>query len=87
MISKLSKIKNIRLIRNQKNIGMFGNWNKCIKEAKGTYVTILNDDDLLNYNFVENLLQDMNKEKMLIYDYSIINNNKSKRLGDKFRTD
>lgn len=87
LISKLSKIKNIRLIRNKKNIGMFGNWNRCIKEAKGTYVTILNDDDLLNYNFVENFIQDMNKEKMLIYDYSIINNNKSKkRLGDNFRT-
>ena len=87
LISKLSKIKNIRLIRNQKNLGMFGNWNKCIKEAKGNYVTILNDDDLLNSNFVENFIKDINEEKMIIYDYSIITNNKSKkRLGDKFRT-
>ena len=28
-----------------KNLGMFGNWNKGISLAKGKYITILHDDD------------------------------------------
>ena len=33
--------------KNIENLGMFGNWNQCLKLAKGKYVTILHDDDLL----------------------------------------
>ncbi len=33
--------------RNQENIGMFGNWNRCIELATGEWMTILNDDDVL----------------------------------------
>lgn len=38
--------------RNRKNIGMFGNWNRCIELATGTWMTILNDDDLLFENYL-----------------------------------
>lgn len=38
--------------KNKKNIGMFNNWNRCIKLANGEYITILNDDDWLNSNFL-----------------------------------
>lgn len=38
---KLSYYKNI------KNIGMFGNWNRCIELAKGEWICMLHDDDLL----------------------------------------
>lgn len=33
--------------RNQENIGMFGNWNRCIELATGEWMTILNDDDVI----------------------------------------
>lgn len=33
--------------KNIENLGMFGNWNQCLMLAKGKYVTILHDDDLL----------------------------------------
>jgi glycosyltransferase len=46
---------NVTYIRNQSNLGMFGNWNKCIAYAKGQYVTILSDDDLLAPNFLTNI--------------------------------
>ncbi|MCS6136732.1 glycosyltransferase family 2 protein [Shewanella baltica] len=44
---------NIRLFRNKENIGMFGNWNRCIELARAPKLTILNDDDLLNPDFIK----------------------------------
>ncbi|EKP0297378.1 glycosyltransferase family 2 protein [Aeromonas veronii] len=44
---------NIRLFRNKENIGMFGNWNRCIELARAPKLTILNDDDLLHPEFIK----------------------------------
>ncbi|HHQ4645883.1 TPA: glycosyltransferase family 2 protein [Aeromonas veronii] len=43
---------NIRYFRNEENIGMFGNWNRCIELARAEYLTILNDDDLLDCDWM-----------------------------------
>ena len=37
----------IKLYRNQKNVGMFGNWNRGIRLAEGEWLSILSDDDEL----------------------------------------
>jgi glycosyltransferase involved in cell wall biosynthesis len=42
----------IRYHVNRENIGMFGNWNRCIELARGQWMTILNDDDLLRPDFL-----------------------------------
>jgi len=42
----------VRYIHNERNLGMFGNWNKCLYECETGYITILNDDDLLESNFL-----------------------------------
>lgn len=49
IIAMLNLFNDIKIIyyRNQENIGMFGNWNRCIELATGEWVTILNDDDIL----------------------------------------
>lgn len=41
--------------KNTENLGMFGNWNQCLNLAKGKYVTILHDDDLLLPDFATQL--------------------------------
>ena len=43
----------ISYYKNEKNIGIFGNWNRCIELAKGEYISILNDDDWLEKNFLK----------------------------------
>ncbi|CAM4110420.1 Glycosyltransferase, GT2 family [Pedobacter westerhofensis] len=43
----------IEFYRNESNLGMIGNWNKCIDHAETEWVTILHDDDALYPNFVE----------------------------------
>lgn len=35
----------LRYFRNRKNLGMYGNWNRCFELAKGEWVTLLHDDD------------------------------------------
>lgn len=53
----------IKLYRNRKNLGMFGNWNICLKLARAKWVMLLNDDDLLLKGFfssVEHHVQDSN---------------------------
>jgi glycosyltransferase involved in cell wall biosynthesis len=39
--------------KNQKNLGMFGNFNMCIELSHGKYVHILHSDDWLDNNFTE----------------------------------
>lgn len=33
--------------KNAENLGAYGNWNQCLALARGKYITILHDDDLL----------------------------------------
>jgi len=47
------KDKRIRYIRNSQNIGICANWNKALAEAKGCFVKILPDDDLIYPNCIE----------------------------------
>jgi glycosyltransferase involved in cell wall biosynthesis len=53
-------IQDISYYRNNINIGMFGNWNRCLKLAEGRWITILNDDDLLDAEFISSCLHYIN---------------------------
>lgn len=55
--------RRISYFKNSVNLQMAGNWNRCFELAKGEYVVMLHDDDLLLPNF-------------LVDCYSIISNNK-----------
>lgn len=37
----------LRVIRNEVNLGMSGNWNRCVRECRGEYVKLIPADDLL----------------------------------------
>lgn len=43
----------IRLYRNEKNLGMAGNWNECMRRAGGEYVKLVCADDLLDAEAIE----------------------------------
>ena len=49
--------RKVRLFRNNENLGMFGNWNRCIELSRGKWISILNDDDLLASNFLSTSLR------------------------------
>ncbi len=50
---KSYKTNKIRYFKNKQNLGMFGNWNRCIELAKGKWFSLLHDDDLLEENYLE----------------------------------
>lgn len=50
-------VPNLRHFRNQANVGLYGNWNRCIELARGHWITILNDDDLLDQSFLNDMLE------------------------------
>lgn len=44
---------NVTYFKNDINLGMIGNWNRCLELVTTKWITILHDDDLLYPNFVE----------------------------------
>jgi glycosyltransferase involved in cell wall biosynthesis len=53
--------KRLRYVRNPVNLGMCGNWNKCIELASSEWMTILHDDDQLHSAYVATVLQRIKK--------------------------
>ncbi len=43
----------VRCLRNTRNLGPEGNWNRCLEEATGTYFKLLPQDDLLRPDCLE----------------------------------
>jgi len=64
-IIKKSKFQKIRLLESSENIGMYNNWNRCIEYASGNYLTILNDDDLLDKCFLKELHNFINGNQLV----------------------
>ncbi len=50
---------------NENNIGMFGNWNRCIELANGEWITILNDDDLLKKDYLKSVAGIIKKNSII----------------------
>lgn len=68
---------NIRYFRNERNIGMFGNWNRCIELARGDFLTILNDDDLLHPEWLGSIT---NEQLRSTYNSGVLLRVKSERF-------
>lgn len=43
----------LRYVRNPANLGLFGNFNRCIELARGKYIHILHSDDYIDSRFTE----------------------------------
>lgn len=52
---KSYKINHLLYYKNEENIGMIGNWNRCIELARGKWLTFLHDDDLLAPNYLKKM--------------------------------
>jgi len=48
--------------KNEKNLGMFGNINRCIELARGKWVAFLHDDDLLKSSYINKIIKLLNKK-------------------------
>lgn len=48
LIAPYTSDPRLKFIRNEKNLGPQGNWNRCLTEARGEYIKILPHDDLIS---------------------------------------
>lgn len=75
--------------RNQVNIGMFGNWNRCIELARAPFLVFCHDDDMLLPNALSRLmnLQKKSGNKAIFSAFNKINGKgeyiKKKKVGKK----
>ncbi|SCB95388.1 glycosyltransferase [Kosakonia oryziphila] len=59
--------------KNSENYGMFGNWNQCLMLAKGKYITLLHDDDLLKDNFSSTLdISRLEKDDFVAFNCGVL---------------
>lgn len=56
LISSLQSVYSFRYERNEKNIGIVPNFNKCLDLANGEFVVFLSSDDLLKPGFISSCL-------------------------------
>lgn len=74
--SGLMKFRNVRLYRNESNLGLVRNWNMCISKCSGEWMgMICCDDEYVNgaVHRIYNILKTVKKPSLLIQDSSINN--------------
>jgi glycosyltransferase involved in cell wall biosynthesis len=53
----------IRYLKNPRNLGPEGNWNRCLDEARGRYVKLLPQDDLLYPDTVQRQVEVLERDE------------------------
>ncbi len=73
----------IRIIKNEKNLGMTGNWNKCISQAKGEFVKLVCADDVLYAGSLKKELEALkeNPDVNLVMSDTLLIDMAGKRVG------
>lgn len=63
LIADVSAVRaaNFRYLRNTQNLGMYGNINRAAESARGEWVSILHDDDLIDTDFAREMLADLQR--------------------------
>jgi glycosyltransferase involved in cell wall biosynthesis len=55
----------LRVVRHDSNIGLLPNWNSCVENARGEYIVILPDDDIIAPHFLERCIAVINQQPNL----------------------
>ncbi len=76
----------VRYYRNDVNIGMYGNWNRCFELARGKYVMILGDDDILMKGYFDKFKEVCNYTEPDIYftNFRILDSSKGGLIRNNF---
>ncbi|MCR4610434.1 MAG: glycosyltransferase [Lachnospiraceae bacterium] len=53
--------KRLKVVKNDTNLGMAGNWNKCLSLCKGKYIKLMCADDLIHRRLIEKEVAVMEK--------------------------
>lgn len=73
----------VRVYCNEKNLGMSGNWNRCLSLCRGEYIKLLCADDLLHETLIEREVAIMEQypQALLVQTDTCFVDNDGKRAG------
>ncbi|HWP26987.1 MAG TPA: glycosyltransferase [Xanthobacteraceae bacterium] len=74
----------LRIVRNPSNVGHVANFNNCIREARGEYLVIVPDDDIITETFVERAVDLIRKDPSIqavvaVCDFFFTDENRRRR--------
>lgn len=75
----------VRYRRNEKNLGLGGNWNECVSAARGQWLVIQGDDDRLLPTFCEDLLQTAAPDSTVLFSNHYVIDERGDRLEEESR--
>ncbi|MCC6372492.1 MAG: glycosyltransferase family 2 protein [Bacteroidia bacterium] len=61
-----SKYPQLKVLVNPQNLGLVGNWNKCLQEARGEWIKFVFQDDYITPNCLEKFVQAIEPNTRLI---------------------
>lgn len=50
--------RRVRILQNERNLGLVGNWNRCVEQAWGEWIKFLFQDDVLEPSCIEKMLNE-----------------------------
>lgn len=59
------KTRAFRYYRHQENLGIYHNFNRIVRYSRGEWLTILNDDDLLDSNYLQLMFAELDKNPQI----------------------
>jgi glycosyltransferase involved in cell wall biosynthesis len=62
IISKYEHYSNVKIIKNEQNVGMTKNWNTCLYHATGKYIKFLNADDIFERDLLKEFVTVMEND-------------------------
>jgi glycosyltransferase involved in cell wall biosynthesis len=77
----------IRVSKNEKNLGLVGNWNRCLELARGTWIKYLFQDDVLAPTCIERMVDVSKSGKELIVcrrDFWFEDDNAAQKIQQKY---
>lgn len=51
----------IMLFKNEEQLPVFANWNRCVEKAYGSYVCMIHDDDFISINHLSTMMENLKK--------------------------
>jgi glycosyltransferase involved in cell wall biosynthesis len=60
----------LKFVKNEKNLGLFGNFNRCIELAEGKYIHILHSDDYIDPHFTQTCVEFLESHAGVVMTFS-----------------
>ncbi len=72
----------LKFVKNEKNLGLFGNFNRCIELAQGKYIHILHSDDWIDPDFTQtcSCFLESNPDVVMTFTSLILHTPKNQKL-------